>query len=180
MTPALLIGGVTALLAALAAWAWHRLPTRRRCPRCDGPTARVAAPRVLAVGEGLAGRRWCMRCGWEGLGREGPEWTPGKPAAHDSGFRWGEERLPRDFGFHWAGGGGRADPGPERRDRTSEAHVPDEVGSAPSTGRGDDRATRLRPGRGGFRWRIPAAGPRWPGRWRFRWKDGRGEAGPGG
>ena len=36
------------------------------------------------------------------MGRVGPEWVPGHPAAHGSGFYWGDERLPVDFGFRFA------------------------------------------------------------------------------
>ena len=36
------------------------------------------------------------------MGRQGAEAIPGKPMAHDSGFRWGTDRLPEDFGFRFA------------------------------------------------------------------------------
>jgi hypothetical protein len=46
------------------------------CPACFGRTARVKRP-VLEGVTRIAEWRWCLSCGWQGLGRvtEGDRWT---------------------------------------------------------------------------------------------------------
>jgi hypothetical protein len=49
------------------------LPADRRCGRCDGETLLIRANRAARFGFALSRRhvewRWCLACGWEGLGR---------------------------------------------------------------------------------------------------------------
>lgn len=184
MTFALVTGTVTAALIGLTAWWWRRAPTRARCPRCGSGTSAVRAQALAEAEERLVRRRWCSGCGWEGLGRNGPEWTPGHPSAHASGFHWGDERFPRDFGFHWAGdetpdtpdaptpppdhpsgfrfsreGGAETDQEGVGAFRWGSADAPASVDEEPGTG------TRFRWGGSG-----PTHGAGRPGA--FRWKDG--------
>lgn len=91
---------VAALLTAMAV-VYQRAPTRVRCPECGGATQPVMAPQWLRKAAPRLQGRWCPQCSWEGLGRVGPEWVSGRLIAHDSGFHWGDERLPMDFGFRW-------------------------------------------------------------------------------
>jgi hypothetical protein len=44
------------------------LPGGRDCPRCAGDTIRIRS-RLLRPIRGLASRRWCLSCGWEGMTR---------------------------------------------------------------------------------------------------------------
>jgi hypothetical protein len=99
------------------------------------------------------------------MGRVGPEWIPGHPAAHGSGFYWGDERFPVDFGFRFA-------PPPP-----PPADVPAEPPAHPSGFRFAD--AQAIPTVRSFRWAEPL-GPstfRWrtqrkaaPGSDGFRWK----------
>ncbi len=99
MTFVLLTGALVSFLVTTLVAAVRRAPTRLRCPRCRGKTEAVQAPRWL--GRSFV-TRWCPNCSWEGIGRVGAEWVPGRPVSHSSGFHWGEERLPEDFGFCFA------------------------------------------------------------------------------
>lgn len=95
--------GVLAFLATVVVGLVYRsAPTRLACPDC-GESTSVLQPPPLLRRTRLLTWRWCHACGWEGMGRNGPEWRPGQRlVAHDSGFHWGDERLPEDFGFRWA------------------------------------------------------------------------------
>ena len=44
------------------------LPAGRDCPRCAADTVAIRSRPLLLV-KRLAGLRWCMACGWEGLAR---------------------------------------------------------------------------------------------------------------
>ena len=61
------------------------LPTDRRCSRCDEETLLVRPNRIGRFGARLSlGRvqwRWCPRCGWEGLARQGKRPVPRPGAA---------------------------------------------------------------------------------------------------
>lgn len=58
------------------------LPTDPRCSRCDGETLLLQMGAVgRAVSRLLLGtvqRRWCPRCGWEGMGRASRPAAPGR------------------------------------------------------------------------------------------------------
>lgn len=97
----LLVGISAVLFVTGLAVAYHRAPTRARCPKCDGATRTVVSPFWLRWTAPRLVMRWCPRCSWQGLGRAGPERIEGQKIAHDSGFHWGAERLPVDFGFVW-------------------------------------------------------------------------------
>jgi len=118
MTLSLIAGVLAALVAVTLVSAVRRAPTRVRCPDCSRDTKAVRLPAWMR--RALPGMllRWCPECGWEGLGRDGAEWIPGRPVAHRSGFFWGEERFPSDFGFHFADPGERA----RRGGRTLGSH----------------------------------------------------------
>jgi len=44
------------------------LPSGRDCPRCAAETVGIRARALLPVRR-IAGLRWCMSCGWEGVAR---------------------------------------------------------------------------------------------------------------
>lgn len=46
------------------------LPAGRGCPRCATETVSIRS-RVLWPLRRVAGLRWCMACGWEGIARTG-------------------------------------------------------------------------------------------------------------
>jgi len=98
----LLAGILVAFVATTLAAAWRRAPTRVSCPECGSKTESVRAPFWVRKAAPDLAMRWCPSCSWEGMGRVGPEWVPGHPAAHGSGFYWGDERFPVDFGFRFA------------------------------------------------------------------------------
>jgi hypothetical protein len=97
----IVIGIVVALVATALVVAAQRAPTRLRCPECGAATQAVVPPPLLRRAAPGVQIRWCPSCSWEGLGRAGPEWVSGRRIAHDSGFHWGAERFPEDFGFRW-------------------------------------------------------------------------------
>ncbi|MFQ5538718.1 MAG: hypothetical protein ACE5GJ_14880 [Gemmatimonadota bacterium] len=96
-----LAGLVTAFFVVSVVISYRHSPTNLVCPRCGSATSAVRREGLFSAGDRFVLRRWCQACGWEGVGRAGPRWVPGRPVAHDSGFHWGEERLPEDFGFRW-------------------------------------------------------------------------------
>lgn len=98
MLLAFVVGLFGAATMTLAVAAFNRSPTRAHCPECGGATKILLLPPVLRRNE-FVHLRWCPRCEWEGLGRNGPDWIPGRRLAHDSGFHWGDERFEADFGF---------------------------------------------------------------------------------
>lgn len=150
----LLAGLLVAFVATTLAAAWRRAPTRVACPECGGKTESVRAPLwVRKAAPGLA-LRFCPSCSWEGMGRAGPEWIPGHPAAHGSGFYWGDERLPVDFGFRFA------------EPPAGEAEEPVAPPSHPSGFRFADRGNR--PAADEFRWARPLEASTF--RWRTRRK----------
>jgi hypothetical protein len=84
-----LAGFLTASLIATVAMAYRLLPSGRMCTCCGGPTDPVETRFPLRLGKRWVHWRWCSRCGWEGVGRNGPDvgWFD-LPVDHDSGFRW--------------------------------------------------------------------------------------------
>lgn len=147
MTLTLLIGTLAALLLTGVVVAYQRAPTRVRCPECGATTKAVMAPSWLHRAAPNLHVRWCPRCSWEGLGRAGPEWISGRKIAHDSGFHWGEERLPVDFGFRWR-------PLPEER-YTDE--MPDHPSGFRFGGPPDPAQGRAKAHPSGFGWRQDEA-----------------------
>lgn len=57
------------------------LPAERSCSECDGETLPlqmgIVGRSFSAVTLGVVQRRWCPRCGWEGLTRTGRRNRPG-------------------------------------------------------------------------------------------------------
>lgn len=51
------------------------LPAGRSCPRCAAETVPIRS-RVLSPIARIAGLRWCMACGWEGIARHAPHRRP--------------------------------------------------------------------------------------------------------
>ena len=103
MIAQLLVAGGATLVVALALFQlWLKTPPRSVCPRCGDPTTAVTHA-LLATVERWVRLRWCSACGWRGWGRNGPVLSRRLgPVSDGSGFRWGPERLPMDFGFRWA------------------------------------------------------------------------------
>lgn len=102
---AALAGLLTAILVAAVRVAYLAIPSGRLCPECGGGTSAVE---MTAVGRLVAAwlqRRWCSRCGWEGLGRRGPDVAAHEaPVDHDSGFRWQRPDGHSVPIFWWASG----------------------------------------------------------------------------
>lgn len=157
----LLTGILVAFVATTLAAAWRRSPTRVACPECGGRTESVCAPLWVRKAAPDVALRWCPSCSWEGVGRTGPEWVPGHPAAHGSGFYWGDERLPVDFGFRFA-------PGP-----AVEVEEPAEPPAHPSGFRFAAAPPPAVPAR--FRWARPPEASAF--QWRTRRKPAPVEAG---
>lgn len=122
MTTPLLVGILAAFFAVTLAAGLGRAPTWARCPSCRASTKSVELPSWLRGAAPGLRVRWCPTCGWEGVGREGAEVAPGHPVAHGSGFRWGEDRLPEDFGFRFAGAETPVSPVPEESPPPPPAH----------------------------------------------------------
>ncbi|HSG09690.1 MAG TPA: hypothetical protein VLA36_15115 [Longimicrobiales bacterium] len=136
MTTALVLGTLAAFLATTLAAALRRAPTRTRCPECGGATVGIVPEAWLLRRVPNVRLRWCQACSWEGWATHDAPWIQGPPPTHDSGFAWGEERLPEDFGFHFG---------------------------TPSSPTRDARSVRRRQGPppAGFAWkRLPAEGDR--------------------
>ncbi|HKJ00989.1 MAG TPA: hypothetical protein VJ997_01005, partial [Longimicrobiales bacterium] len=102
MTSTLVLGVLVAFVATTLAAALRRAPTRAQCPACGAATAAVQPPPWLLKRMPDVRLRWCHACSWQGWGRDGAEWVPGHPAAHRTGFHWGEDRVPEDLGFRFA------------------------------------------------------------------------------
>ena len=100
MSLVVLVGILSVLAVAAAYLAWLSWPTRRGCPECGGPTVPVASRALPEVIRRRAWARWCPGCGWEGVGRRGPDLSDG-PVDHESGFRWSRAR-PDAPTFLWA------------------------------------------------------------------------------
>jgi len=101
MTTTLVTILVSATCAALAAALLKRMPTAQFCPTCRHRTQSVRAPLWLRPMSARLALRWCPDCAWQGVGRKGPEYVPGRPAAHDSGFHWSRADAGEDKGFVW-------------------------------------------------------------------------------
>lgn len=187
-----LVFGLTAVLITVIAGAVYReAPSRVECPACGGPTSLVRPPLLLRRTQ-VVHWRWCAGCGWEGMARPGPEWIPGRPVAHDSGFHWGRERLPEDFGFMWRmPGPPAAAPPPHHPSGFRFAQDHEAQGDPGTPGprahpsgfrwRGSEAAPGEEP-TGGFRWAEPGTDAEMRFRWAhregrpssggFQWKDG--------
>lgn len=152
MVTTLAIGVLVTFVATTAVVAWRTAPTRARCPRCGQATAAVKPPLWFSRAAPGFKLRWCAACSWQGMGREGPELTPGRPVAHDSGFRWGSDRFPPDFGFRFA----ESLPGGAHAGEETPSPAPDH----PSGFRFAGTRTAAfqwgrRPGSSDFAWRAP-------------------------
>jgi hypothetical protein len=122
LTLTALVGLLSVLLVATVATAYVAFPSGRMCTRCGGPTDPLRPGFLLRLASRWLHRRWCPRCGWEGVNRNGPDVAPFElPVEHDSGFRWrrpdGSEvpvftwrpegstaRTDRPSGFRWVAG----------------------------------------------------------------------------
>ncbi|HET8656256.1 MAG TPA: hypothetical protein VFL93_12120 [Longimicrobiaceae bacterium] len=51
------------------------LPSGRACPRCAAETVPIQS-RLLRPLRRIAGIRWCMACGWQGVARHGHAHDP--------------------------------------------------------------------------------------------------------
>lgn len=98
-----ILSAMVAVACAAFTVAWlKRLPTLQLCPTCAHRTQAVLLPGLMRPLQRWISRRWCPDCEWEGIGRKGPEFIPGHPLAHDSGFHWGADIVGENAGFHWA------------------------------------------------------------------------------
>jgi len=143
MTTTLLIGILAAFVATTLAAGVRRAPVRASCPVCGTTTESVQFHPALRKAAPELRIRWCPQCSWKGVGRHGAEAVPGKPTAHGSGFRWGSERLPQDFGFRFA------------PVTSTEAQAPTEPPSHPSGFRfaeGEEPPAAPKAHPSGFRW----------------------------
>jgi hypothetical protein len=180
MTSTLVVGVLAAFVATTLAAALRRAPTHTRCPECGGSTVAVRPEAWLLKRMPDIRLRWCQKCSWQGWGRHGAEWIPGHPAAHDSGFFWGEDRLPEDFGFRFA------DQPPTETSAEPPHHPSGFRFSTPPAGPrkahpsgfswadGDGEATGASDGPAGFRWAPPPS----EGGGRFAWGQQEGRRGP--
>lgn len=186
MVASIVLGSLVAFVAVTAAAGVRRIPRRTSCPECGSETEPVQLPGPLRRTAPELRGRWCPACSWEGVGREGPEVTPGRPTAHSSGFRWGRHRLPQDFGFRFRPG---ITPGPSAPPPGPPAHPSgfrfgDAEAEGPAsdpaafTWREKDAPSDQTPDPEAFRWADPPAQApefRWgepdPSRPPFRWKD---------
>jgi hypothetical protein len=144
MTSALVLGILVAFVVTTLAAAWRLAPTHASCPRCGGATTAVQPESWLLRRLPDVRARWCQACAWQGWGRHGAEWVPGHPAAHDSGFYWGEDRLPEDFGFRFA----------DRPPTEAPVEPPDHPSGFRFNTSRDDSESEPRPG---FRWASPGS-----------------------
>ena len=86
--------------AILVSWL-KRFPTAQFCPKCTNRTEGIVAPLWLRPMARWLTLRWCADCEWQGVGRTGPEYVPGRQIAHDSGFHWGADETGENMGFDW-------------------------------------------------------------------------------
>lgn len=157
------IGSTALLISVGSAVAYYRTPTRTFCPTCEAKTSPVQGPVVLRRAPGLSWR-WCGACGWQGVGRKGPDWVAGRLMAHDSGFHWGEERFPEDFGFKWRVVSRESERAPEPEHPSGfRFTAPNDSASEPASGDTEDAP----PHPSGFRWSGAADPLDEPG---FRWR----------
>ena len=190
---AFLAGGATLVAAFVLYRLWLGALPRTVCPDCGQPTAGVSHPIADHV-ERWMRRRWCAACGWTGWGRNGPvHWAKKGPVSHTSGFRWGQNRLERDFGFHWGGAPTTAErrraprpahpsgfhwAGGELETTTASAQAPAHPSGFRFRDQPESEGAALRAHPSGFRWgqdaldaaraEAPAGRPDRP----FRWADG--------
>lgn len=101
MISTLVLATLAAFLATTLHAALRRAPTSTCCPECGEATVPVLAEAWLLKRMPNVRLRWCQACSWEGWAAHGAPWIQGPPPAHDSGFAWGEDRLPENFGFHF-------------------------------------------------------------------------------
>ena len=160
-------------MVVLASIAYLALPSGRMCLRCGVPTSSVV---LEAWWQRPASRwldwRWCSRCGWEGVGRRGPDvGLKDPPVDHESGFRWGRPKSEQVPIFHWRDGAEHPPDHPAgfrwsnaaEEERPSESNEP-----AEPTGEGTaDHASGFRWGSPGeeapfFLWGLGARGGREP------------------
>lgn len=97
LVPPLVVATFTAVAIA---WV-KRMPTWQQCPTCQHRTQALVPPPWLKPLSRWLVIRWCPDCHWEKLGRNGPEWVPGRQVAHDSGFHWGDDVMGENMGFEW-------------------------------------------------------------------------------
>lgn len=93
----LLVATWAAILVSWLKW----LPPAQFCPKCTNRTEGIVAPLWLRPMARWLTLRWCADCEWQGVGRTGPEYVPGRQVAHDSGFHWGADETGEDMGFDW-------------------------------------------------------------------------------
>ena len=100
---ATLVGLLTVLLVAAVRVGYLAIPSGRMCPQCGGGTNSVEVDYLSGLLDPWLHKRWCSRCGWEGIGRNGPDVAPFEnPVDHDSGFRW-SRRQSRGVPVFWWG-----------------------------------------------------------------------------
>lgn len=59
----------SAVVFGLLAYLFFLLPQGTACPQCGEETLLLRNPLLWRLRR-LMGRRWCLRCGWDGLGRQ--------------------------------------------------------------------------------------------------------------
>jgi rubredoxin len=143
-----LVGILSMLLLVTASVAFLALPRGRLCPHCGGPTNPVVLRKLLRFLSRWVQWRWCSRCGWEGAGRRGPDLGPlDPPAAHGSGFRWGDPNYEEVPVFYWRSDR-RAEDGAPRRGTWSgfERRAPEEPVEPPTLPLGQEMSRKPDPG----------------------------------
>jgi len=104
-----LVGLLSVLLVAAVRVGYLAISSGRMCPQCGGGTNSVEFGRIASLFARWIQKRWCSRCGWEGIGRNGPDVAPYEsPVDHDSGFRW-RRRQNRAVPVFWWGDRSRED-----------------------------------------------------------------------
>jgi len=97
-----LVGLLSVLLVAAVRVGYLAIPSGRMCPQCGGGTSSVTFDYLASLLERWLQKRWCSRCGWEGIGRNGPDVAAFEnPVDHDSGFRWSRRQSRRVPVFWW-------------------------------------------------------------------------------
>jgi hypothetical protein len=174
LTEAFLAGGATVLAVFVLHRLWLGALPRTVCPDCGEATVGVSHPLSARLDRWVR-RRWCSACGWAGWGRNGPVlWPKHGPVSHDSGFRWGADRLSRNHGFRWAG----PVPAPKPAAPRQPAHPSGFHWGGEEVGTVTDTVCEQAPALpSGFRFRAlepqpPAPSPAKAHRSGFRWSDG--------